>query len=133
MPKLDDFTELTNFDNRFKGHMDKEDEIIVGGTSTHVFILPFKYSEYVVTSKLLYKQGLFTVLEKGPSEYELKETEFGTTILTVKLTSDETKLFNHPLLDTYVQMQIHTVNDEILYNKLNKIKVIVPIADILLD
>lgn len=48
MAYLDNFTEKTNTDNRFASiFIDKEDEIVIGGTCTHIFILPFKYSEYV--------------------------------------------------------------------------------------
>lgn len=130
MSILDTFTETQNSNNRFRGHSSKEDEIIVGGTVTHVFILPFKYSEYVVDGKLLYKQGITTILEKDSSSFVLEEKGNKTTILTVKLSPEETSLFDRFLLDTYVQLKIYTVNQEVLYNKLNKLKVIMPISDI---
>lgn len=131
MSLLEEFKETHNSDNRHHSLcIDEEDEIIVGGSCTHVFILPFKYSNYVVNSKIMYKQGLFTVLEKYPSEYKLEEKSNGTTVLSLRLSPEDTKKFNRPILKTYVQMKIETANNETLYNKLNKIKVIVPVSDL---
>lgn len=129
---FDNYTPTINSDNRFKRlEIDKEDEIIIGGTCTHIFILPFKYSTYVVNSKILYKQGLDTVLEKYPVDYILEEDdEKGKTILKLKLSTQDTNLFRETLLDSFVQMRIETVNNETLYNKMSRLKVYKPIADI---
>jgi hypothetical protein len=133
---LYNFTETHNSDNRFPHiHIDDDDEIVVGSTSTHVFILPFKYSSFVTNSKVIYRQGLEVLLEKDSSSFTIEEPEnpdhpmWGKTILTVKLTPEETLLFNQyvALLDTNVQLKIETENGDILYNKVNKIKVKLPL------
>lgn len=126
---LENYTETTNSDNRFRClGIDKDDEIIIGGTCTHIFILPFLYSQYVTDSKIIYKQGLNVVLEKDPQSYILEEdTEKNVTTLTLKLSPAETALFKRNLLDAFVQMRIINTDGEVLYNRLNRLIVREPL------
>lgn len=117
MSKLDKFQPTTYSDNRFKTlDLDKIDDIIIGASCTHIFHLGFRYSEYVKSSKIIYKQGFETVLVKYPKDYKLEETPNGHTFLTVVLTPEETLKFRQTLLSTKVQMQVVNVDGETLYN-----------------
>ena len=122
---LDNYTITENSDNRIKYLcMPKQDEIIIGGSCTHVFILPFLYSDSVIESEIIYKQGLEVVLIKIGNLCDIKEDfDKQCTTLTVNLFPDDTLLFKDNLLDTSVQIKIYNIENEILYNIPNKLKI----------
>lgn len=129
MSKLDVFTPTKYSDNRvIVLPEEKIDDIIIGATCTHIFHLGFKYSEYVKSSKVIYKQGLDVILTKYPISYNLEETKYGTTFLTLVLTPEDTIKFRDAHLTTTVQIQITNVNGETLYNIPSKLIVKEPLS-----
>ena len=53
---LENFTETQNSNNRIRHlHIPKEDEVVMGATCTHVFILPMLYSESILHSSVIYR------------------------------------------------------------------------------
>lgn len=124
MSKLDNFKPTSYSDNRYKTlDMEKVDDVIIGATCTHIFHLGFKYSTYVKSSKIIYKQGIETVLIKYPEDYKIRETEHDHTFLTIVLSPEDTLKFRQTPLSTQVQMQIVTADGETLYNLATELRV----------
>lgn len=139
MSIFDNFTETINSDNRFKNwqECDDEDELIIGASCNHVFKVPFLFtgqSAYARDCRIFYSQGLNVVLEKGLEDCEVTpetitrpdQTTYytGCSIISLDLTPFDTAYFKDTVLDSWVQLKIYTVNDELLYNEKRKIKVI---------
>lgn len=113
---------------------DKQDEIVVGGSVTHVFKLHFLASEACAPAnwfEIVYKQSIEPVFvcdcqtpgivvdETVPNSFEPN----GVTTISVTLSPETTKLFK-PHRDTFAQIRI-TLNDgSIIFGDLNEIKVI---------
>lgn len=125
--KLDNFTE-TRSPNNYPRYLkiDMDDEIIIGGTTTHIFKLNFKYTGFVKDCKIIYKQGFDVILEKVPTKDQIIEHGNKTTINLV-LTPEETMLFKKVYRDTFVQIKIETVDGEVLYNDKNKLVIKQPL------
>ena len=134
---LENFTETIRPSNRRKYICnDKIEDIVLGSTSTHVFDLAFNYTEYVQESKVIYKQGLHTVLEKdpinNPDTFLIDEND-NRTIITIILTPEETLQFKPNYLTTTVQLKILNKkpvssewSGEVLYNRPAKLRVEAP-------
>lgn len=129
MSFLDNFTETENSDNRFKClHIDDIDEIIIGGTCTHIFTVPFIYSDYVQSAEIFYKEGLTLILTKTDSNFTIEEdAEKGISTITLVLTPEDTLLFKRSYLNTNVQMKILNKDGQVLYNVPNRIVVRAPL------
>lgn len=114
---LENFTETSFSDNRPIPEEEDQDSIVRGGTSTHVFELPFLCTNYVEDLNIIYKQGLEIVLTKEFTDCLITEDEDNSTsTLTLKLSSEDTLQFEQNLLDVYVQLRISTIDSELLYN-----------------
>lgn len=130
MAFLDDFTPTTvSPDNRHLNLcIDDEDEIVVGGTTTHIFTLPFKYSTEISSCEITYKQGLTSILTKAGTDCTKTETATSTT-LTLVLSPTETNLFKpYSALDTFVQIKLKKTTGDIIYGEPNKITIKATIA-----
>lgn len=122
MSIFDNFTETTNSDNRACFlKCDEQDEVVIGASCTHMFKLPFKYNDYALDMRIIYKQGLTVLFEKYPQDCELDESE---TLITLRLTPPETRKFKANGLDAHVQLKFYTREGEKLYNLPSKLKVI---------
>lgn len=126
MSILDNYTETHNSNNKFKFHAIPDNIIVIGGTAEHTFILPFRFTNYIKESEVLYRQGVTTIIEK-PANDILEDCR--NTRVTVKLDTDETLLFSRFLLDTFVQLKLTTNDGDIFYTDLIKLKLTQPIED----
>ena len=123
MAYLDNFTDKTNSDNRFTQlFIDKEDEIVIGATCTHIFTFPFKYSEFVGEQGhllFIYRQGITNILEKSEADCIIEEDDGpcgAFSKVTLVLSPEETRQFKYCNLSTFVQVKIIDKNYNILYN-----------------
>ena len=125
---VDNYKETINPDNRhnfiFK---DDTDSIIIGASCEHIFETDFRFSDYVLVGKVIYKQGLDIVLEINIEPENVKEIG-RHSVITINLTPADTSLFKQTFLDTYVQLRIMTVNHEVLYDDPHKIVVNEPLV-----
>lgn len=118
-----------------------KDLIVIGGSCVNTFRLDFDYLKYVESNadedasdeeyvdkslaKVIYRQGFRVVLEKIPEEFIINRLKH-TSYLTVVLSPDETKLFNHNYLDTTVQIMIINKAGNMLYDIPEKLRVVTP-------
>lgn len=128
MSKLSDFTEATPVVNDFLTDTVDADEIIIGGTCTHVFELPFIYDRVVKSARVIYKQGLEVKLtvDVKQSMIQIKGT---STNIYVFLPVVYTELFDKTLLDAYCQLEIITKDNKKLYDEPHKLRVLAPLTD----
>lgn len=135
------FEPTKNPDNRFEFiKEDKTQEIIISGSAEHTFDLPFLYREYKIgqivrpgyikSGIIIYKQGSKIIIEKDidPNTMIINEDfdNFCCT-LDVKLKPSETQNFDETLLDTFVQLRLISINDELLYDTPHRIIVKAPL------
>ena len=133
---LEWFTETYHPDNRVKFlRGDSDDDIIVGGTVTHIFTFPFRLSEYANKITITYRQGLETVIEKDfyvndlPNNISIKEEYRCGSTLTLILQPEETILFSDKYLNTEVQVEIITKTGDKVYNTANRLIIRKPISE----
>lgn len=99
------------------------DTIVVGGTSTIAFEMPFKYTKEDVQSiTVIFKQEerlllSITDLEITPHEHHDCFT------LECTLKPEQTRLFGNTLLDTFVQVRVE-YKDTVFFTEKYKLKVI---------
>lgn len=118
---LENYTTTENSNNRFRFlESDPKDEIVIGGTCMHVFVLPFVYSSVATRCKIIYNQGIETVLEKSDQDCEIIEDRFCTKLL-LKLQPLETLKFKFCCLETAVQIKVVSNQNEILYTEKNSL------------
>lgn len=126
-----------NYDNIYPGYVpnnrhrnyfvDKEDEIVIGGTVHHVFNLCFDY-ELVDDFEITYKQSLHTILtkNKNSSGVDVPNPENGTFsrgCILVTLVPEETKLFAWNR-ETFAQIKIFLKDGQVIFSEPSKIKII---------
>lgn len=105
------------------------DEIIVGGSCEHVFILHFLYSEDCNSCRVVYKQNAATIIEKTASELEIQEDPNRyKTYIAVKLTPEETIKFNK-LFDAKAQLKLELKNGTVILGEINDIRVVETLED----
>jgi len=128
MSKLSKFTEATPTVNDFLEDTVDTDEIVIGGTCTHIFELPFIYDQVVKSARVIYKQGLEVKLtvEVKDSMVQIKGTR---SVIYVYLPKIYTLLFDKTILDAYCQLEIVTKDNSTLYDEPHKIKVLAPLTD----
>lgn len=105
-------------DNRPKCCKPFKLDIMAGETAEHSFEIPFNVEESCSLVAVIYKLGLTDVLIKTSSELEIQETEQGNSIITCKLSEEETSIFANTLLDARVQIKFYMVNDTIAYSEI---------------
>ena len=133
MSILENFTETTySYNLREPSTLDEIDEIVVGSTTTHIFEVPFKYSEVVDGLEIIYKQGFNVILVKNESNVSVEEIERPCdhrwkSIITLVLPPEDTELFGRTYMDTYVQIKIYSKENETLYTNKSPIKVVFPL------
>lgn len=131
MKILDNFRETFNSDNRARFmSVDHTDELIIGGSCTHIFEFPFSYSHYVKSCSIVYKQGLNIVLDIPITPEMVKESLSGMfSSIIVKLTPLQTQLFNNTILDTFCQARLINIEDEVLFDEPHYLKIIAPLKE----
>ena len=130
MGVLDSYTQTIISDNRHKfiDSNEDKDEIIIGGSCTNTFELPFLYSKYIKDGEIIYKQGLNIVFEMPISLDMIKEKESCPfSIVQVNLSPSQTSLFEDTVLDTFCQLKLIDVNDNVMFDEPHKLKVITPL------
>lgn len=137
MGVLDNYTQTFISDNRhqFIDSNEDKDEIVIGGSCTNSFELPFLYSKNIKSGSVIYKQGLDYVLglpiTKDMIKMENKKCSF--SIIQVNLSPTQTLEFNDTLLDTYCQLRLVDINDNVMYDKPHKLKVYKPLSTSLIE
>lgn len=96
--------------------------IMAGETAEHSFEIPFNIGEVCNNVEVIYKLGLTDVLVKDVNSTDLYETEHGNTIIKIVLSSVETVLFAHTLLNASVQIKFYMKDGEISYSEIYPIK-----------
>lgn len=133
---LDDYTQTIISDNRhqFIDSNEDKDEIIIGGSCTNTFELPFLYSQYIKEGEIIYKQGLDVLLELPISLDMIEENEkCSVSIVQVTLNPSQTSLFKNTILDTYCQLRLVDINDNVMFDEPHKLKVSKPLKENLID
>lgn len=125
---LEQFTPTINSDNRFKFlDFNEYDTIVAGETCTHTFHLPFKYTDVVCCTDIIYSQGFELVLQKCCCNIEIIEEDDNTTTIQSILQPDESLVFTDTLLDSFVQLKLRLKNGSIIYSEPRKLKVYIPL------
>ena len=125
-------------DNRPRKHNSElKDVIVIGGSYVNTFKLDFNYLDYVESegsgdpeqivdfshAKVIYKQGLRTVLEKYPEDFVVDLARCHS-YLTVTLTPEETSMFKRNYLNVSVQVVVVNKSGNVLYNIPSKLRVV---------
>lgn len=84
--------------------------MIRGSTPTHTFELPFDV-KYIKDGRISYMQDGAVVLEK-----QIDDCTLEGQVITVKLTQEETLLFNCFKGYVYIQIKLLTQNGEVIYS-----------------
>ena len=99
----------------------KKLEIMTGETSIHSFDIPFNVEEVCTIVEVIYKLGIEPVIIKNNYYLEFIAEPDGTSIVTCKLTPEETLLFKNTALDTHVQLKFYMKNGSIAYSEIYKV------------
>lgn len=110
-------------DNRPKCHKPFRLDIMAGETATHTFEIPFNVVESCSNVEVIYKLGLKDIITKSVnlSGEDVVETECNHSIITCRLSEEETKLFANTLLDAKVQLKFYMIDDSIAYSEIYNI------------
>jgi len=121
MTWLDDYTITHGTDNRHR-YLDVEeiDSITIGGSCTHIFELPFKYTNYIKSGIIYYKQGLTVLLSIDITDDMITDLE-NTSIITLNLSPVQTQLFSRNALDTFAQLRLISVDDKVMFDEQHEI------------
>lgn len=136
MGVLDNYTQTIISDNRhqFIDSNEDKDEIIIGGSCTNTFELPFLYSKYIKEGEVIYKQGLDVLLELPISLDMIEENErCSFSIVQVNLNPSQTSLFKNTILDAYCQIRLIDINDNVMFDEPHKLKVSKPLKENLIE
>lgn len=96
-------------------------DIMAGETAEHSFEVPFNVDESCDSFEVIYKLGINPIIIKNQSHLEKVITEHGTTLITCKLSSDETSMFGDTLLSAKVQLKFYMKNNTISYSEIYKV------------
>ena len=127
MSKLNQFKESVPNDWKFLDKDEDIDEIVIGGSATHTFELPFNYDKVVKSATITYKQGLEVKLSI-PVTKKMVVTIGNKSVIYVYLPPVYTETFDDTILDTYCQLEVIQFDGKILYDEQHKIKVVKPIS-----
>lgn len=126
MSMFDNYTQNTS-GNNMHTFLDIEelDEIIIGGTATHIFTLNFSYSGQSGCTgyEIFYKQSLTDVLyfnSAAVGQPVSIEENNGKTTITVTLAPFNTEKFV-PYRDTFAQLKLHMKDGSTLFGDINGI------------
>ena len=110
-------------DNRPKCHKPFRLDIMAGETATHTFEIPFNVVESCSNVEVIYKLGLKDIITKSVnlSGEDVLETESNHSIITCRLSEEETKLFANTLLDAKVQLKFYMIDNSIAYSEIYNI------------
>lgn len=117
-PQPDDY--IPN--NRRKCHCRCKLDIMTGETSSHSFEIPFDVTTDCIDYSIIYNYYLDKYLTVTKDRIEVI-SENGKSILTCKLSSEETMLFVNNLLDAHVQVRFVMLDGSITFSEIYKINV----------
>lgn len=119
MSILSNFTETVNPNNRFQFLQDPTRyEVIIGGDMYHTFTLPFNYKEVIKLGRVLYKQGLDTIIVVDILLDSMVKYDplTNNSYITIHLSPMQSQKFTTTLLDTFCQLQLETVFGDIIFS-----------------
>jgi len=112
-------------DNRFVYlETEEQDDIIIGASCKHVFIIPKVYaSDTIQDIVIFYRQGLYTLIEKHKDNDDVIITPINDECakVEIELKPWDTVLFRKNGLDTFVQLKIVVSDEDISYTKPRKL------------
>lgn len=97
-------------------------DIMSGETAIHTFEVPFNVNESCEVLEVIYKLGIKPIIIKNHKDLEIIETECGKSIVTCKLSPEETELFANTVLSAKVQLKFYMSNNTVSYSEEYKIK-----------
>lgn len=97
-------------------------DIMTGETASHSFEVPFDVEASCLNYYVMYKLGIELIIEKDKNHLEVNKTNCGS-IITCRLSSEETSKFAHTCLSTKVQLRFMMANGEILYSEIYNVGV----------
>ena len=109
-------------DNRPKCCKPHDITIMAGETAEHSFEIPFNVTEICSNVEVIYKLGLTDILIKDVNSTDLCESEHGNSIIKIVLSSVETILFAHTLLNASVQIKFYMKDNTVVYSEIYPIK-----------
>ena len=128
MSMFDNYPQSQDYipDNRPKCHKPFKLDIMAGETATHTFEIPFNIVESCSDVEVIYKLGLTDIITKSVnlSGEDVLETKCNHSIITCRLSEEETKLFANTLLDAKVQLKFHMIDKSIAYSEIYKITLV---------
>lgn len=122
-------------DNRFISINDfGNEELIIGGTNIHTFILPFDYTTIGNSLKVIYKQGLDFSFELTEDDCEIMSLGHRRSLIRVELPIAKSLLFKTNWLEASVQLKVSFNNEEnkinYFYTEPQKLKLLKPLDQI---
>ena len=96
-------------------------EIMAGETTSHSFDVPFNLANECFNVEVIYQLGVEPVIIKGIPDIEIIVIENDNSIVTCKLSPEETILFKNTLLDTHVQLKFYLNDGSIVYSEIYKV------------
>lgn len=117
-PQPDDYKP----DNYPKHRRYKKLEIMAGETAIHSFDIPFNVEDDCTMVEVIYKLGIEPVVIKNNMFYlDILVNDDDTSVVTCKLTPDDTLLFKNTALDTHVQLKFYMNDGSIVYSEIYKV------------
>lgn len=112
--------------NRPKPHCHKGLEIMAGESASHSFEIPFNVAEETTSCSVIYKLGIKDVIIKTMNELEFTsyDSEENCSIVTAKLSSDETLLFANTLLACKVQVMFILKDGSTIFTEIYPVKLV---------
>lgn len=100
----------------------KKLEIMAGETAIHSFDIPFNVEDDCSLVEVIYKLGLEPVVIKNNMYYlDIWVGDDGKSIITCKLSPEETLLFKNTTLDAHVQLKFYMNDGSIVYSEIYKV------------
>lgn len=121
MEMFDNYPQTEVPNNRCKCFPEFHLDIMTGETASHTFEIPFNVKTDCLKCEVLYKLGIKLILQKSEG-LEILETDKGS-VVTCKLSAQETALFGHTCLDAKVQLRFTMNNGAILYSDIYNVSV----------
>ena len=117
-PQPDDYKP----DNYPKCRCPKRLEIMAGETAIHTFDVPFNVEDDCSLVEVIYKLGIKPIVVKNNMYYlDILVDEDGKSIITCKLSPEETLLFKNTTLDTHVQLKFYMNDGSIVYSEIYEV------------
>lgn len=96
-------------------------DIMTGETAIHTFEIPFNVDEDCSNVEVIYKLGISPKIIKNKDALEVTIDEDNNSIITCKLSPNETKLFENTSLDAQVQVKFYMNDESIVFSEVYKV------------